>query len=216
MGDNPTRGPKGKVDFYVERDGKRIGIDGQTSRVGWNPSVQAYAKVIPTQRERGGYGSGYAKDGRNTAQNEMAIVNDIRSSLESEMTGRTGLKQAVNNLIRDGGIKKDTYLRGKVYRDNYDEVIMPVLNAQDHYANRASDVHAIAPDKVVGYSMSDVRNKVDNITDPSKLKIVHNAGWSRKDEARGQVSVDVPRGVVKDVVKEHPLVAQILRNLQYA
>ncbi len=214
MGFNPTRGPKGKVDFYIEQNGKRIGVDGQTSRTSWNPTVQAYAKVIPTQRESGGYGYGYARHRRNTRANEDALINDIRISLGNEMDGKTGLKRAMNNLIEAGLIKNDSWLRGKAYRADYDKVIMPVVNARDHFKNKDQDLHAIAPDKVIGYDMSDVKDKVDNIKDPNRLNIAYNAAANQKGEGRGQISVDVPRSAIKDVTKENPYVAQLLRILK--
>ena len=152
----------------------------------------------------------------NTAENEAAIVNDIAASLKGEMDGRTGLKRAINNLIQSGMIENDPWLRGKAYRSDYDAVLMPVLEPRAHMANARLDDTSIAPEKVVSYKMSDAREAVDNIRNPDVLKIVANAGWSRKDELRGQISVDLPRGVVKDVTREHPYVQQILRQLPYA
>ena len=64
--------------------------------------------------------------------------------------------------------------------------------------------------------MSDAREAVNNIRNPERLNIVPNAGEKRRGELRGQISVELPRGVVKDVTVQHPFVQQILRKLPYA
>lgn len=220
MGYDVQRGPKGKVDFYVTKDGERVGIDGQTSRVGWSPDVQAYAKMVPMDRPDGGYGYGYSPvrdryNAMNTQANEMAIVRDIRRHLDNEMTGSKSLEEAVNNLVNAGFIRDDEWLQGKAFRQDYNEVLMPVLNARDHRNNARFDDNAIAPDEILKYDMDEVSAYVRGIKDRRDLQIVPNAGNNRSGELRGQIKAAVPSSMIEDVVGGYPYAAQMLRTLPY-
>ena len=220
MGYNPQRGPVGKVDFYVEKDGKRIGIDGQTQQTGNPPVVEAFTKVIPANRKRGGYGRGYAPnprnpDGKNTPSNVKAIREDVRSSLTNAMNEGRTFDEAMNFLVDGGYIIDDRNMAGKLYKADYDGVLMPMQNQKQHVLNARRDDIAIAPDDVLFYGMADVRNAVKNIRNPKRIKDVYNAGNDQQGEARVKLRANVPEQYVHNVVKEHPMVGQVLRNLQY-
>lgn len=217
-GFNPTRGPKGKIDFYIEKDGQRIGIDGQAMATGDVPQVEAYTKAIPANRERGGYGKGYARtrwnpDGINNQRNVSAIKNDMARALSLEMSKGIPFKQAMDNLVADGKVLNDRNLKGKLYKDDYDMVLMPVQNKQAHKDNQKYDNIAIAPDNVVQYDLNEIRNHVNNISNPNDLKIAYNAAMDGKGEARTKIRAEVPQSAIQDVIEQYPYVAQILAGI---
>tara|TARA_R110002012_G_scaffold292417_2_gene487605 strand:- start:3071 stop:4384 length:1314 start_codon:yes stop_codon:yes gene_type:complete len=217
-GFNPTRGPEGKIDFYIEKDGQRIGIDGQTMATGDNPQVEAYTKAIPANRERGGYGKGYAKsrwnpDGINEQSNVSAIKNDMAGALSSEMGKGVPFRKAMDNLVADGKVRNDRNLEGKLYKDDYDMVLMPMQNRQAHKDNRKNDNIAIAPDNVIQYDLNEIRNHVNNISNPNDLKIAYNAAMNGRGEARTKIRAEVPQSAIQNVVEQYPYVAQILAGM---
>ncbi len=220
MGFNPQRGPIGKVDFFVEKNGQRVGIDGQAQEAGRNPVVEAFTKVIPTNRPRGGYGEGYAPKpmnqnrGTNTIGNERAIRNDVINSLKNAMDEGRTFDQAMNFLVDRGHFVDDRNIAGKLYKADYDAVLMPMQNQTQHRANAKYDDIAIAPDSVVMYNIADVRDHVKNIRDPRQIRDAYNAGNNRRGEARVKLRADVPQQYVQDIVQTNPYVAQILRTLK--
>ena len=96
MGYNPQRGPRG-VDFYVEKDGKRIGIDGQTearpdSTQGRGIHQGDLKPIVPE-------GYGYAPNrrnpnGQNTKANQDAIRQDVQTHLRGAMNAGNTFDQA--------------------------------------------------------------------------------------------------------------------------
>ncbi len=226
MGDDPKRGKHAGVDFVVERDGKTIGIDGQTQLEGKPPVVEAFTKVMPNNRagvggDGGGYGYGYARDGNNTKANEIAIKNDVGASLNNAMKEGRTFDEAMQFLMNDGYIAdaRDRHgngvVAGKLYKSDYDEVLMPIQNAQQHIANARQDRVAIAPEGVVSYNIHDIKDDVKGITNPREILKAYNAGFSGRDQARVKLRAEVPSRHVHDVVAEHPYVGQMLRQLQY-
>jgi hypothetical protein len=220
MGFNPQRGPVGKVDFFVEKNGQRVGIDGQTQEAGRQPVVEAFTKVIPTNRPRGGYGEGYAPKqinqnrGTNTLANERAIRRDVRSSLGNAMNEGRTFDQAMRFLVDRGHFVDDRNIAGKLYKADYDAVLMPMQNQAQHRANARHDDIAIAPDSVVMYNINDVRDHVKNIRNPRQIRDAYNAGNNGRGEARVKLRADVPQQYVQDIVETNPYVAQILRTLK--
>ena len=220
MGFNPQRGPVGKVDFFVEKNGQRLGIDGQAQEAGRAPVVEAFTKVIPTNRPRGGYGEGYAPKpmnqnrGTNTIENERAIRSDVRNSLGNAMSEGRTFDQAMNFLVDRGHFVDDRNIAGKLYKADYDAVLMPMQNQTQHRANAKYDDIAIAPDSVVMYNMADVKDHVKNISNPRQIRDAYNAGNNRRGEARVKLRADVPEQYVQDIVQTNPYVAQILRTLK--
>ena len=106
-------------------------------------------------------------------------------------------------------------MAGKLYKADYDGVLMPMQNQKQHVLNARRDDIAIAPDDVLFYGMADVKDAVKNIRNPKRIKDVYNAGNDQRGEARVKLRANVPQQYVHNVVKEHPMVGQVLRNLQY-
>lgn len=219
MGYNPRRGPKGKIDFLVEKGDQTIGIDGQVQQAGRDPNVELFAKVIPSDRPKGGYGYGYANKGDNTRANEEAIKSKVRMLISNKLKSGIGIKNAMNELMNEGLIKRDRNIDGKLYKDNYDKVLMPIQNARQNIQNRnVGDKIAIAPDKVLGYDLNEIKEGIDNITDNKQIQYAYNAGDTRPQadhQARVKVRAGVPQQFVQDIVEHNPYVAQILKTLNY-
>lgn len=220
MGFNPERGPVGKVDFYVEKNGQRVGIDGQSQASGRVPEVEAFTKVIPDNRPRGDYGYGYAPKpmnqfrGMNTIENESAIKQDVRNSLSNAMSEGRTFDEAMGFLVNEGYFVDDRNIQGKLYKDDYDAVLMPIQNSEQHFANANRDNIAIAPDNVVMYNIGDVREHVKNIRDPRQIKAAYNAGNDKRGEARVKLRANVPQQHVQDIIQTNPYVAQMLKTLK--
>lgn len=221
-GMNPQRGPLGKVDFVVGTGGNTIGIDGQAQQTGRDPVVELFTKVIPLNREPGGYGYGYPKNrwnpnGTNTQSNVSAIKSTVNRLIKQKLEQGIGIKDAVDQLIQEGKIKNDRNILGKLYKADYDKVLMPMQNERQHVANRkARDTIAIAPDAVLSYDLNEIREDINRITDRGDIELAYNAGdpQSRDRQARMKVRAKVPQDRIVDVVERSPYVAQILRQLQ--
>ena len=222
MGHNPQRGPHAGIDFIIERDGKKIGIDGQTQMEGQPAVVEAYTKVLPTNRRRdgGGYGYGYAPNrrnprGKNTQENVNAIKRDVKNSLRNAMNEGRTFNEAMEFLRGEGYFVNNRDAPGKLYKSDYDEVLMPIQNQQQHIANANNDIIAIAPEGVLSYDLNDIGQVVNNIRNPNDILASYNAGFSGQDKARVKLRAQVPSQYVRDVVAEAPYVAQMLRQLPY-
>ena len=174
MGLQPRRGPVGRVDFKVNAGGREIGIDGQTEATGNEPLVEVLTKAIPTDRRPGGYGYGYAKNrwnpnGTNTQYNVRAIKDNTRNMIKREMNEGETLGSAIDKLVGTK-LRDDPNIDGKLLKNDYDRVLMPMQNARLHELNqKAKDKIAIAPDRVVMYDMNEIRNPVMESTDPDIL-----------------------------------------------
>ena len=205
MGHNPQRGPTGKIDFYVDIDGQRVGIDGQALGAGERPVVEAYTKAIPTGRN---YGYGYGRQG------DRSIKTDMKRLIDSELRQGNTFDEAMSNLVSSGRVRNDRHLAGKLYKADYDEVLMPIQNQTMHRANQRNDVIAIAPDDVIGYNLHDIREDINNIRDGRQLQYTYNAGMDGRGEARTRIRGYVPQEAIVNVVDSNPYVAQILSNIE--
>ena len=226
MGFKPERGPKGKVDFYIEQNGKRIGVDGQAIGEGQPAVVEAFTKVMPNNRagrfkDGGGYGYGYAPNrrnpnGKNTPENVSAIKRDVKKSLKNAMNEGRTFDEAMEFLVRDGYIADDRNIKGKLYKSDYDKVLMPIQNQRQHIQNAQQDRIAIAPEGVVSYNIDEIKDYVKGITNPNDVLAAYNAANDGQGKARVKLRAEVPSEYITDVVANNPYVAQILNKLPYA
>lgn len=226
MGFKPQRGPKGGVDFYIEQNGKRVGVDGQTIGEGQPAVVEAFTKVMPNNRagrfgDGGGYGDGYAPnmrnpDGKNTKENVSAIKRDVKASLKNAMNEGRTFDEAMEFLMREGYIADDPNIKGKLYKSDYDKVLMPIQNQRQHIENRDQDRIAIAPEGVVSYNIDEIKDYVKGITNPNDVLAIYNAGNSGQGKARVKLRAEVPSEFITDVVANNPYIAQVLNKLPYA
>ena len=143
---------------------------------------------------------------------------DMNDALAQGMDAKGSLRGAIGHMLDQGLIKDDRNLLGKLYKADYDEVLMPLVEKEAHLGNARLDNTAIAPEGVVSYAMSEIRPAIEALNSTRSVRTAFNAGDQRsKDkQARVKVRANVPQSALHDVVAENPYVGQMLRQLPYA
>ena len=203
-----------RVDQYgVDFRAKGEGIDGQIRKEDEPYRAQLFTALYPENKT-------YSNN------NPREIINDVEDMVSSEMRkGDRSLLRAIDSLMQQGKLENnwDYGAIGKVIKEDYDKTLTPVLTREEALENhRAWDKISIAPQSVEMWDLKGIHDKVKaskgNDIGPQDVGYSWSNGNNRDGRLRARMNINMPDDspFKTDVVKEHPMVQQILSTLPYS